>query len=210
MRTTDRASTGRATTMGGELEKPGLPVRKNDVACSPSRTAGIRGSCRRSNPALRRWRPLPPCGETPGGRSSRARSKARWRACGSARSCIQLCPSHSLIAPASCSTAIAQPRKVRVAGRFSLVVISILSSCLDESFRPASGSGRLAQSRDSLSQGFGLSTCSAGLCKTPSGGRRASSFHRVRRWSATSAPCLKAKLRIPQQGSSRVPRRRPA
>ena len=66
--------------------------------------------------------PAAACGETPDGRSSRAMSKARSRASGSARSCIQPCSSHSLIAPASCSTEMAHPRKVRVAGRFALVI----------------------------------------------------------------------------------------
>ena len=66
-------------------------------------------------------------------------------------------------------------------------------------FRPASGSRRLAQSRDSLSQGFSLSKYSACLCKTPIGGK--GPLHRARRWSATSAH---SKLRIASAGE--VPR----
>jgi hypothetical protein len=62
------------------------------------------------------------CGETPGGGFSRAMSTARSRACGSARSCIQPCSSHSRMAPASCSTAIAQPRNVRIVGGLTFVI----------------------------------------------------------------------------------------
>jgi len=57
------------------------------------------------------------------GGSCLARSKACSRACGSARSFAQPCSSHSWMAPASCSTASAQPRSVRVAGRRSFVSI---------------------------------------------------------------------------------------
>ncbi len=57
-----------------------------------------------------------PVGDTSSGRSRRAISKARSRACGSARSCIQPCSSHSRMAPASFSTLIAQPRGFRIVG----------------------------------------------------------------------------------------------
>lgn len=59
-------------------------------------------------------------GETPGGGSRRAMTNARSRACGSARSRTQPCSSHPWTAPASCNTEIAQPCKVRIAGRRSL------------------------------------------------------------------------------------------
>lgn len=51
-------------------------------------------------------------GGMPAGGSRRATSKACSRACGSARSCIHPCSSHSRMAPASCSTKIAQPRGI--------------------------------------------------------------------------------------------------
>jgi hypothetical protein len=35
---------------------------------------------------------------------------------------LQPCSSHSRMAPAPCSTEIAQPRSVRIAGRFSFVI----------------------------------------------------------------------------------------
>lgn len=60
--------------------------------------------------------------ERPGGGSRRAISSVRFRACGSARSCIQPWYTHSRIAPASCNTAIAHPRTVRIAVRLSLVI----------------------------------------------------------------------------------------
>jgi len=63
-------------------------------------------------------------GETPVGGSRCANSKARSRACGSVRSCIQPCSSHSRIAPTSKSTEIAHPVMVRIGGR-RLVVASI-------------------------------------------------------------------------------------
>ena len=142
------------------------------------------------------------CGETPGGRSSRAMSKARWRACGSARSCIQPCSSHSLIAPASFSTAIAQPRKVQDAGRFSLVVISIFKA-------PAWTNPFVRPVFRALSteQGFAFERALACprvplACQNAKRQARASSFHRGRRWSTTSAPCSKAKLRIASAGAS--------
>lgn len=62
-------------------------------------------------------------GEAPAGGSRRA-TKARSRACGSAGSCIQPCSSHSRMAPASCSTEIAHPRNVRIAGRRSFITAS--------------------------------------------------------------------------------------
>ncbi|MGY3532929.1 hypothetical protein ACVILK_003479 [Bradyrhizobium embrapense] len=55
--------------------------------------------------------------ETPIEGSRRAISKARSRACGSARSCIQPCSSHSRMAPASWGTWIARPHSVRSARR---------------------------------------------------------------------------------------------
>jgi hypothetical protein len=61
-------------------------------------------------------------GETPAGGSRRAAARARSRACGSARSCIQPCSSHSRMAPASCSTEIAQMRSVRTVGLRSFVI----------------------------------------------------------------------------------------
>ena len=67
--------------------------------------------------------------------------------------------------------------------------------------RPASGSRRLAQSRDSLSQGFSLSKYSACLCKTPIGGQRASPSGPAMELFATSAH---SKLRIASAGE--VPR----
>lgn len=61
----------------------------------------------------------------PAGGSWRATSQARSRTCGSARSCIQPCSSHSGIALTSCRTLIAQPRSVRIDGCLSFVIISI-------------------------------------------------------------------------------------
>jgi hypothetical protein len=69
-----------------------------------------------------------------GGRSCLAMSKARSRACGSARSYIQPCSSHSRMAPASCSTEIAQPCSVLTAVRLSSR-ISIDHSCLNRILR---------------------------------------------------------------------------
>jgi hypothetical protein len=61
-------------------------------------------------------------GETPDGGFWRAIAKARSRACGSARSCIQPCSSYSWMACASLSAAIAYARSVRIAGRRCFVV----------------------------------------------------------------------------------------
>ena len=83
------------------------------LLCTPDR-------CRRSNPAPPGRRLRLPAETRPAGGSRRAMSKARWRTCGSARSCIQPCSSRSRMAPASCSTEMAQPRRVRIAGRLSL------------------------------------------------------------------------------------------
>ena len=66
---------------------------------------------------------------------------ARSRACGSARSCIQPCSSHSLMAPASCSTLIAHARSVRITGRRSRVNIINIAPERDESIGPAFRSG---------------------------------------------------------------------
>ena len=49
-------------------------------------------------------------------------AKACSRACGSARSRIQPCSSHSQIAPASCRTLIAQALSVQIAGRRYFVI----------------------------------------------------------------------------------------
>src|SRR5215213_3928844 len=62
------------------------------------------------------------CDEMPSGGSVRAIWNARLRACGSARSCIHPCSSHSRMAPASLSTEIAQLRSVRIAGFLSFVI----------------------------------------------------------------------------------------
>jgi hypothetical protein len=75
--------------------------------------------------------------ETPRGGTWYAIANARSGACGSAWSCIQPCSSHSRMAPASCSTEIAQPRNVRTAGRRSKVISMCVRSCPDESTRPA-------------------------------------------------------------------------
>ena len=56
-------------------------------------------------------------------------------------SCIQLCSSHPLIAPASCSTDIAQPRNVRVAGRFALVITIVKPPAETNPFAQGSDSG---------------------------------------------------------------------
>ena len=63
----------------------------------------------------------------PAGGSRRAMAKARSRACGSVRSCIQPCSSHSRMAPTSSNTEIAHPSSVRIAGR-RFFVISMLNS----------------------------------------------------------------------------------
>jgi hypothetical protein len=78
-------------------------------------------------------------GETPAGGSWRAMTKARSRECGSARSFIQPCSSHSRMAPASSNTDRAQPSIVRRAGRRSLVIsIELVSTTAqDESLRPS-------------------------------------------------------------------------
>lgn len=60
-------------------------------------------------------------GENLCGLSKRVRPKARSRASGSARSCIQPCFSDSRMAPASFSKQIAYPRSVRIAGRLAFV-----------------------------------------------------------------------------------------
>ena len=93
---------GRCQEAGGQAAEVGLVFR-----------AGTRGKCRRSNP-VSRISATASSGETPAGGSRRAAAKARSRACGSARSCIQPCSSHSRTAPASCSTEIAHPRSVRI------------------------------------------------------------------------------------------------
>jgi hypothetical protein len=91
-------------------------------------------------------------GDTSNGALSRAMSTARWRACGSARSFIQPCSSHSRIAPASSKTDIAHPSIVRNAGRRSLVISIEISprgtqyESLDPPAVPAANTG----------QGFGI------------------------------------------------------
>ncbi len=67
------------------------------------------------------------CREIPGGGSWRATLIARSRACGSARSRIQPCSSHSRMAPASSKTPMAHPSKDRIAGR-GFFVTNILAS----------------------------------------------------------------------------------
>jgi hypothetical protein len=89
---------------------------------------------RRARPSLRQGhRPRKHPGAEPG---TQLQTRA-WGACGSAWSCIQPCSSHSRMAPASCSTEIAQPRNVRTAGRRSKVISMCVRSCPDESTRPA-------------------------------------------------------------------------
>lgn len=78
-------------------------AQSGQVSPIPSRTSSI---------ALRAS-----SGERPGGGLSRPIRSARAWAWGSARSCIQPWCSHSRIAPASLRRAIAQPRRVRMAGR---------------------------------------------------------------------------------------------
>src|ERR1700694_5772299 len=56
----------------------------------------------------------------------RAISMARCLACGSVRSFIQPCSSHSQMAPASSRMEIAQPSIVRKAGRFSLSISTLI------------------------------------------------------------------------------------
>lgn len=51
------------------------------------------------------------------------------------------CSSHSRIAPASCSTEIAQPRSVRIADRRSFVINIETAPAGDESFRSVTRSG---------------------------------------------------------------------
>ena len=88
-------------------------------------------------------------GEKPHGGSWRAMTRARSRACGSVRSCIQPCSSHSRMAPASNSTEIAHPRSVRIAGRRSFVINIEINSCRRR-IRPNRLSFQLlTQSRDS-------------------------------------------------------------
>jgi hypothetical protein len=60
------------------------------------------------------------------------------------------CSSHSRIAPASCSTEIAQPRRVRIAGLLSFVINIELAFREDESLRCSTGSP--AQGSDSKSK----------------------------------------------------------
>ena len=104
-------------------------------------SAGTLGMCRQWNPARLAAR-RPPVSEQRRTADPVARLRgARSRACGSARSCIQPCSSHSRIAPASCSTEIAQPRSVRVAARRFFVISIKKDPARDESLTPVYRSG---------------------------------------------------------------------
>ncbi|MGY3532925.1 hypothetical protein ACVILK_003483 [Bradyrhizobium embrapense] len=71
------------------------------------------------------------------GRHAPGRGSTRSRACGSVRSCIQPCSSHSRMAPTSWRTWIAHPRSVRVIGLRSLIISIAIDSEYDESCGPS-------------------------------------------------------------------------
>ena len=110
------------------------------------RRVGILGRCCRSSLSASSIAATALSAETPSGGSLRAMRNARSRACGSVRSLIQPCSSHSRIAPVSSRTDLAQPSIVRVAGRRSFVIETLLRRArrvLGARF----GSGLLTQGR---------------------------------------------------------------
>ena len=60
------------------------------------------------------------------------------------------------MAPASCKTWMAQPRRLRIGGRSSFVISIEITPAWDESFRPPVRSQRLARVRDSRLARLGL------------------------------------------------------
>ena len=119
-----------------------------DASASIRRRAGTPGRYRRSTRARPRQWPWPRQ-EMPTGGCSRASSRARTRACGSARSRIQPCSPHSRIAPTSIRTDVAHPSAVRKAGRRSFIV-SI------EFARETNPLGRPPFRAANTGQGFGI------------------------------------------------------
>jgi hypothetical protein len=99
-------------------------------ASSKGRRAGTPGRCRRS------YQRRPPRPERHRAADRRATRRARSRACGSARSLIQPCSSHSRMAPASSRTDLAHPSIVLKAGRRSFPVTASNGIVLSSPYTP--------------------------------------------------------------------------
>ena len=134
-----RSLAGGIVPGAGSFFSGGHSGQASPIVSSPSRTSATAASV-----------------EMPAGGFSRAISKARSRACGSARSCIQPCSSHSRMAPASWSSWIAHPRIVRTLGRRSFAISIEIAPAEDESlprqFVPAANTKQ--GFRNALAGGF--------------------------------------------------------
>ena len=141
-------SVGRLLIAAGALRVGGHSGQVSPIESSTSFTAAIASSVDTSKSGF-----------------SSPMQRARSRAWGSSRSCIQPWSSHSRIAPASCSIEIA-PRAASgspACAHSSSALRSLLPKTNPSGqspFRP------LTQSTDSHGRSLGFSTCSAVLCTT--------------------------------------------